>query len=71
MKAKILIAVALLFCFGCTSQQSEQLTQQEKDQIKSEAKAVLDSIFAKGEKLDVEGALQYYSPELVVVLIAH
>lgn len=67
MKAKILIAVALLFCFGCTSQESKQLSQQEKDQIKTEVKAVLDNIFAKAEKLDPEGALQYYSPELVQV----
>ena len=67
MKANICVAALLLFCLGCTSQQSEQLTQQEKDQIKSEAKVAVDSIFAKWGRLDVEGALQYYSPELVVV----
>ena len=67
MKANIFVAALLLFCLGCTSQQSDQLTQQQKDQIKNEVKLPLDSIFAKWERLDVEGALQYYSPELVVV----
>ena len=67
MKANFFVAVPLLFCLGCTSQQSEQLAQQEKDQIKGEAKVAVDSIFAKWGRLDVEGALQYYSPELLVV----
>ena len=43
------------------------MTQQQKDQIKNEVKAVCDSIIAKWERLDAEGALQYYSPDLVVV----
>jgi hypothetical protein len=67
MKTRIFVAALLLFCGGCTSQQSDQLNQQQKDQIKSEAKVAVDSIFAKWGRLDVEGALQYYSPELVVV----
>ena len=66
MKANIFVAALLLFCLGCTSQQSDQLTQQQKDQITKEVKAVLDSIFARAERLDGEGALQYYSPEVVV-----
>lgn len=69
MKANIfVVAVLLLFCFGCTSQPSEQLTQQQKDQIKSEVKAVCDSIIAKIERLDV-GFLDYYldSPDLGMV----
>jgi hypothetical protein len=67
MKPNIFVTPLLLLCLGCTSQQSEQLTQQEKDQIKGEAKVAVDSIFAKWGRLDVEGALQYYSPELLVV----
>jgi hypothetical protein len=67
MKANIFVAALLLLCLGCTSQQSDRLTQQQKDQIKSEVKAVFDSVFAKGEMLDADGALQYYSPELVAV----
>jgi hypothetical protein len=67
MKANILVAALVLFFLGCTSQQSEKLTQQQKEQIKGEAKVALDSIFAKWGRLDVEGALQYYSPELLVV----
>lgn len=70
MKANIFVAALLLFCLGCTAQQSDQLTQQQKDQITKEVKAVLDSSFARAERLDGEGALQYYSPE-VVVIIAH
>jgi len=60
MKASIFVAVLLLFCFGFTSQPSDQLTQQQKDQIKSEVKAVGDSIMAKIERLDA-GWLDYYS----------
>jgi len=67
MKASIPVAALLFFCLGCTSQQSEQLTQQQKEQIKGEAKVAIDSIFAKWGRLDVEGASQYYSPELLVV----
>jgi hypothetical protein len=37
------------------------LTQQQKDQIKSEVKAVGDSIIAKWVGLDPEGLLQSYS----------
>ena len=55
MKANIFVAALLLFCLGCTSQQSDQLTQQQKDQIKSEVKAVGDSIIAKWERLDAGG----------------
>jgi hypothetical protein len=65
MKAKIFIATLLLCMFGCTSQQSEQLTQQQKEQIKKEIKVLFDSIFARYEKLDVNGALKYYSQDMV------
>ena len=61
MKANICVAALLLFILGCTPQQSDQLTQQQKDQIKSEVKAVGDSIIAKLERLDAEGSFQFYS----------
>ena len=63
---RILLLVAI-FIAGCTPQQSEQLTQQQKDQIKSEVKVVVDSILAKLERLDLNGALPYLwdSPEFV------
>jgi hypothetical protein len=67
MKANIfVVALLLLFCFGFTSQPSDQLTQQQKDQIKSEVKAVGDSIIAKIERLDA-GWLDYYldSPDFI------
>ena len=68
MKRNIFVAALLLFIIGCTSQQSDQLTQQQKDQIKSEVKVVVDSIIAKAERLDISGSMQYYwdSPEFVV-----
>jgi uncharacterized lipoprotein NlpE involved in copper resistance len=68
MKANIFITTLLLFILiGCNSQQSEQLTQQQKEQITKEARIVMDSIFAKFGRLDVVGALEYYSRELLVV----
>jgi hypothetical protein len=59
VKASICVAVLLLFCLGCTSQESNQLSQQQKDQITSEIKAVGDSIMAKSERLDL-GLLDHY-----------
>ena len=61
MKATIFIATLLLCIFGCTSKQSEQLTQQQKDQIIKEIKVVGDSLIAKDERLDAVSAFQYYS----------
>lgn len=67
MKANIFVAALLLFIVGCAPQQSDQLTQQQKDQIKNEVKPVVDSILAKAERLDLNGTLQYFwdSPEFV------
>ena len=67
MKAKISVAVLLLFSFGCTSRQTEPLTQQQKDQIKHEVKTICDSIWAKWDRMDGNGVLQYLwdTPEFV------
>lgn len=59
MKANIFVAALLLFIIGCTPQQSDQLTQQQKDQIKSEVKVVADSILANLERVAPEGWSQY------------
>ena len=59
MKTNIWVATLFLFILGCTPQQSDQLTQQQKDQIKSEIKVVGDSIIAKWVGLDPKVA-QYY-----------
>jgi hypothetical protein len=67
MKTNIIIASLLFFIFGCTSKQNEPLTQQQNEQIKKEVKLVLDSAFARFEKLDMNGVLKYYSPEFVLV----
>ena len=64
---KRLLVLVAFFVAGCTSQQSDQLTQQHKDQIKAETKAVMDSILARWLRLDVEAGVQCYSPEMVAV----
>jgi hypothetical protein len=61
MKANIFVVALPLIILGCTPQQSDQLTQQQKDQIKSEVKAVADSIVARFGRADGVGCLQYYS----------
>jgi hypothetical protein len=61
MKTNIFITILLLSIFGCNQKQSNQLTQQEKDQIKKEVKAVGDSIIAKWTGLDGAGCFHYYS----------
>ena len=68
MKTTIFIAAMLLSVLGCTSQQSDQLTQQQKDQIRKEINVVVDSIFARVERLDA-GWLDYYidSPDWCMV----
>ena len=67
MKTTIFIAVLLLICAGCTSQQSDQLTEQQKDQIKNEVKLVVHDLIAIEEKLDSVGTFQYYAdvPEFI------
>lgn len=65
MKANLFVVILLFFIFGCSKQQSDQLTQQQKDRIKKEITEVFDSIMARLERLDAEGALQYYSPNFV------
>jgi hypothetical protein len=61
MKAYIFVTTLLILCLGCTSQQSDQLTQQQKEQIKSEIKTVGDSIIARDEMLDAVGGFEFYS----------
>ena len=60
MKAIILVPALLLLFIGCTPQQSDQLTPQQTDQIKSEIRATADSIMARFERFDADGAMQYY-----------
>jgi hypothetical protein len=59
VKATIFVSALLLFCAGCTSQQSEQLTQQQVDQIKSEVKLAGDSLMAKLRRLDPGWSLYF------------
>jgi ketosteroid isomerase-like protein len=60
MKRNTFVAALLLFIVGCTPQQSDQLTQQQKDQIKKEVKAAADSMMAKFERFDADGSIEYY-----------
>jgi ketosteroid isomerase-like protein len=69
MKTNIFVTVLLVFFVACTSQQSDQLTQQQKDQIKSEVKVITDSAMARFQRLDTDGAMQYYwdSPDFIAL----
>ena len=55
----VIVAVFLICIFGFTSKQSDQLTQQQKDQIKKEILVVCDSISVRLQRLDA-GWLDYY-----------
>jgi ketosteroid isomerase-like protein len=60
------MCVALLLFGTCgISQESSQLTEQKKDQIKREVKAVGDRIMARFQAMDAEGALRYYAQDFV------
>jgi SnoaL-like domain len=62
MKAKTLLAaLPLLLSAACTSQQGQEMTPQQKDQIKSEVRAVGDSAFATFQRMDWTGGLQFYA----------
>lgn len=67
MRANIFAVALFHFCLGCTSQPSDELTPQQKDQVKNDVKVAVDSIIARWARRDVEGCLQYYSPDLAVV----
>jgi hypothetical protein len=54
-----MIATLLLCIFGCTTKKSDQLTQQQKDQIKKEILVVCDSISVRLQRLDA-GWFDYY-----------
>ena len=60
-----IIALFLLFIFGFALEKGDQLTQKQKDKIMKEIIAVDDSIMASLERMDVERALQFYSPNFV------
>jgi hypothetical protein len=67
MRTNIFVAGLLFLCSGCTSRHTEELTQQQKDQIKNEVKMLVDSMVAKDNRLDAGGAMRYYwdSPEFM------
>ncbi len=63
----LLTVLILLFFTNRIQAQNDQLTQQQKDQIKNEVKAVMDSSIARANRKDMNGFLEYYSPELTCV----
>jgi hypothetical protein len=60
-----IVALLILFIFGFVTKESDQFTDKQQDQIKKEIITIGDSIMARLERLDTEGALQYYSPDFV------
>jgi hypothetical protein len=58
-------AALLLFILGCTQNKSDQLTQQQKEQIKNEVMPVIDSVTVRWMRSDVDGCLDLYSPDFV------
>lgn len=58
---KHLILFIAIFIAGCSTQQTDQLTPLQKNQIKSEVKAVAESLMANLGKLDAEGWIKYYA----------
>jgi ketosteroid isomerase-like protein len=66
MRANIVAATLLLFGVGCTARQTTELTEQQKAQIGSEVKAVADSLGARWARMDAEGAMQCYAPDVTV-----
>ncbi len=66
MKTMLIAAGFLLFYGGCLTHHDDQLTEGEKNQIKSEVKTIVDSVWAKLCRLDSKGTLQYMwdSPEV-------
>ena len=66
MRANLVAATLLLLSVGCTAKKSEELTQQQKDQVKNEVKASLDSLVARWAGINAEGAMQYFAPDVAI-----
>lgn len=60
MKSKSFVAIILMFSFGFASQATCQLSENQKEQIKSQIKAVCDSIIAEAGRHETD-CIQYYS----------
>jgi hypothetical protein len=67
MRTFLCILVMFLFVSGCSQQTSDQLTQEQISHIKTEVKAVVDSVIANFIRLDAEGTLRHYSPKALAV----
>jgi hypothetical protein len=65
MKSKFFITILMLFILGCTQKQSDLLTQQQIEQIKSEVKVSSEPLMSGWAELDADKALQCYSTEMV------
>lgn len=61
MKATALAAAFLLCCAGCKPEKEDDLSPQQVAQIKKDASAAVDSIVARFNRLDVDGALAIYN----------
>jgi ketosteroid isomerase-like protein len=61
-----MLTVLFFFIFGCTSKQSDKLTDQQIEQIQSEVKTAYEPFMSGWADLDAYKALQVYSPEVIV-----
>lgn len=61
----LVMVMVLLLVSGFSQKKSDQLNQKQKDQIKKEITLVFDSVMARFENMDIEGAMKYYSSDLL------
>jgi ketosteroid isomerase-like protein len=61
MKATAIAAALLLCCVGCKPEKEDDLSPQQVAQIKKDASAAVDSIVARFNRLDVDGAMTIYN----------
>jgi hypothetical protein len=57
----IILLIVSSFTLGAT----EKLSKKQEDQFKKEVSTIFDSIMIRLERLDLAGALEYYSPDFV------
>ncbi len=69
MKTNFFMSLLLLLFFGCTKQESAQMTPQEQDNAKKEIRAIANQILHGAENMDVEAVSQPYlnSPDFIQI----
>lgn len=69
MHVRVLVAGLLLCCIGCKPEKEDDLSPQQVAQIKQDVTASVDTIIARFNRLDGEGAQAEYldSPDFVII----